>query len=41
LIKFLHKDVSVLWDPKQLYRVTEIHNSQKRYTVQHANCHVS
>jgi hypothetical protein len=29
LIKFLQMDVSVLWDPKQLYRVIEIHEFTK------------
>jgi hypothetical protein len=29
LIKFLHTDVSVLWDPKQLYRVIKIHEFTK------------
>jgi hypothetical protein len=29
LIKFLHMDVSVLWDPKELYRVIKIHEFTK------------
>jgi hypothetical protein len=29
LIEFLHMDVSMLWDPKQLYRVIKIHEFAK------------
>jgi hypothetical protein len=28
-IKFLHMDVSVLWDPKQRYRVIKVHEFTK------------
>jgi hypothetical protein len=32
-IKFLHMDVRVLWDPKQLYRVIKIHEFTKSVQV--------
>jgi hypothetical protein len=38
LIKFLHMDVSVLWDPKQLYRIIEIHEFTKQCTLRRAKC---
>jgi hypothetical protein len=28
-IKFLHVDVSLLWDPKELYRVIKVHEFTK------------